>query len=303
MSSNTNVAAVEAGGTKFICALADERGQILEQTTFPTRAPAETFDDMARFFRSAADVHGAPATAGLASFGPIELDPGAASYGRIGRTPKPGWDGADIRGALAAATGASVVLDTDVNAAALGESLCGAAVDVRDFAYVTVGTGIGIGIVLDRAVRTVFPHTEMGHIRVPHASGDDFAGVCPFHGDCLEGLASGPAMRARWQQGAEMLAADHPGWRFASHYIAALCVNLTYSLRVERILLGGGVMSPAFLLPRIRADVARMLGGYALGARTSDLDSFIVAPKLVDPSPALVGAIAMAQGAVSRAGN
>lgn len=302
MSSNATFAAVEAGGTKFICALAREDGGILQQATFPTRTPGETFADMASFFLGATRQHGAPAGAGLASFGPIELDPASPTFGHIEATPKPGWSGADIRGALAEATGAPVALDTDVNAAALGEGLYGAAADVRDFAYVTVGTGIGIGIVLDRTVRTVFPHTEMGHIRVPHAPGDSFGGTCPFHGDCLEGLASGPAMRVRWDRGAETLEADHPGWSFASHYLAALCVNLAYTLRVERILLGGGVMTPAFLLPRVRSDFARMMGGYASGKRAADTDSFIVAPKLTDPSPGLVGAVEMARAAARTRG-
>lgn len=297
MSNNATYAAVEAGGTKFICALSGADGSILEQITFPTRTPAETFGDMKRFFVGAVDKHGAPIGAGLASFGPIELDPAAPSFGQIGATPKAGWTGADILGTLAEIAGAPVLLDTDVNAAALGESRCGAGQDVDDFAYVTVGTGIGVGIMQGGRVRQVFPHTEMGHMRVPHAQGDSFEGGCPFHGDCLEGLACGPAMAARWGLPAESLDEDHRGWKFASHYIAALCVNLTYSLRVQRILLGGGVMSPNFLIDRVRADYTRMMAGYALGSHAADAQSFIARPLLTDPSPALVGAIEMARRA------
>lgn len=297
MSSSATFAAVEAGGTKFICALSTQDGDVLEQTIFPTRAPAETFAEMKRFFAQAIEKHGAPIGAGLASFGPIELDPAASSFGHISETPKAGWSGANILGALAEATGTPIAVDTDVNAAALGEAVRGAATDIRDFAYVTVGTGIGVGIMLDGRVRTVFPHSEIGHIRVPRARGDAFAGDCPFHGDCLEGLASGPAMLGRWGSPAETLGADHPGWTFASHYLATLCVNLAYSLRIERIILGGGVMTPKFLMDRVRSDFAGMMAGYAVGPRAADAQSFIVPPLLTAPSPALVGAIEMARQA------
>lgn len=300
MSSSAPFAAIEAGGTKFICALSAADGNILEQAHFPTRTPAETFGDMKRFFTRATDRHGVPVGAGLAAFGPVELDPAAAAYGRIGGTPKAGWSGADILGAVHEATGAPVAIDTDVNAAALGEGLHGAARNVANFAYVTVGTGIGVGVMLDGAVPRTFPHAEMGHMRIPRAPGDTFAGNCPFHGDCLEGLAAGPAMLARWQHPAEALDADHPGWSVASHYIAALCVNLTYMLRVERIVLGGGVMSPSFLLDRIRADFTRMMAGYATGSAAADPHAFLVAPQLTDPSPALVGAIELARCAAKK---
>lgn len=300
MSSSATFAAIEAGGTKFICALSAADGNILEQAHFPTRTPAETFGDMKRFFTHATDRHGVPVGAGLAAFGPVELDPAAAAYGRIGGTPKAGWSGADILGAVHEATGAPVAIDTDVNAAALGEGLHGAARNVANFAYVTVGTGIGVGVMLDGAVPRTFPHAEMGHMRIPRAPGDTFAGNCPFHGDCLEGLAAGPAMLARWQHPAEALDADHPGWSVASHYIAALCVNLTYMLRVERIVLGGGVMSPSFLLDRIRADFTRMMAGYATGSAAADPHAFLVAPQLTDPSPALVGAIELARCAAKK---
>lgn len=301
MSGNQRFAAVEAGGTKFICALADQHGAILEQATFPTRSPFETFADLKFFFANANKRHGAPTAAGVASFGPVELDPASPSYGHIGGTPKVGWTGADILGAVAEAAGAPVRLDTDVNGAALGEGSYGGARDVEDFAYVTVGTGIGVGIVLGGDVRTVHPHTEMGHIRVARADGDMFQGNCPFHGDCLEGLASGPAMRARWGAAAETLTPDHPAWTFASHYLAALCVNLTYSLRLQRIILGGGVMSAPSLLERVRADFARMMAGYALGERAANPETFIVTPLLENPSPALAGAIELARQAAAAA--
>ncbi|MGF7150250.1 fructokinase [Sphingomonas zeicaulis] len=301
MSNDDLFAAVEAGGTKFICAFVGRQGHVLEQITLPTLTPGETFAAVASFFEAAALRHGRPAAAGLASFGPIELDPSASSFGRILKTPKAGWDGADIRGALAAATRAPVAIDTDVNAAALGENLQGAARDVRNFAYVTVGTGIGVGIMLNGQVRSPFPHTEIGHIRVPRAPGDLFVGACPFHGDCLEGLASGPSMHLRWKQGAETLETDHPGWAYTSHYIASLCVNLTYALRLERIVLGGGVMSAPSLLARIREDFMRLMGGYAIGRHAADPETFLVAPVLVDPSPGLVGAIEMARIAAAKA--
>lgn len=288
-------AAVEAGGTKFLCALVNDRDAVLAQTQIATSDPDTTFNEMRAFFQSAIAQHGQPVSTGLATFGPVDLDPQSQHYGCIQGTPKLGWDGANIRGALMEATGTPVAIETDVNAAALAEGHNGAAQDLSNYAYVTVGTGIGVGIVAGNAVLPALPHTEVGHIRVPHARGDDFAGICRYHGDCLEGLASGPAMKARWGEDAAGLAADHPAWTVASHYLAALCVNLTYMVRCERIILGGGVMNAPHLIARIRTNFSAMMAGYACGPFASDPESYIAPPKLLDPSPGLQGAVLLAR--------
>lgn len=300
MISSGPLAAVEAGGTKFICALSDTDGRILSQTTFPTRGPSETFAEMTSFFARAIEKYGVPAAGGLASFGPVQLDPALSDYGLIEATPKPGWTGANILGAVKDAIGAPVAIDTDVNAAALGEGLHGAATDVDDFAYVTIGTGIGVGVVTRREVRSIFPHAEMGHMRVPRFRNDTFRGTCPYHLDCLEGLACGPAIAARWGRPAPQLPFDHPAWQFASHYAAALCVNLTYCLRLQRIILGGGVMTPDFMLDRVRTDFAAMMADYALGPFATNPATYLVAPALTDPSPSIVGALDMARRVARR---
>ncbi|NMN05039.1 MULTISPECIES: ROK family protein [unclassified Novosphingobium] len=301
MPTPRNLAAIEAGGTKFVCALSTPEGDVLAQAAFPTRTPAETFADLADFFRAAQARHGDAVRTGLAAFGPIDLDPASPSFGCLVTTPKAGWSGTNIVRAVASAVGAPVVAETDVNAAALGEGLQGQATGLANFAYVTIGTGIGVGVVLDGQLRQTFPHPEIGHLQVSRAPGDGFAGTCPFHGDCLEGLASGPAMKARWGRAAEELAPDHPGWDMAAHYIAALCVNLAYTLRLDRIVLGGGVMSPPFLVDRVRVGFAGLMAGYALGPRAVATETFIMPTALLETSPALIGAMAMARRAAGDA--
>lgn len=296
MNTSPPLAAVEAGGTKFICAMSNREGRILRQANFSTSDPEHTFAKLAEFFENGKRDFGRPTGAGIATFGPVQLDPSKPKYGCIESTPKPGWSGADIRSAVARATGAPVMMETDVNGAALGEGVSGgAAHDVQDFAYVTIGTGIGVGIVAGGKVRTTYPHTEMGHVRVPRAPGDSFPGVCPYHSDCLEGLASGTSMAARWGQPARNLTKNHEAWTMASHYAAALCVNLSYAFRPQRIVLGGGVMTPPFMIERIREAFRSMMADYAPGPFASDPKSYLVTPRHVDPSPAIVGALSMAR--------
>ncbi|MBV8972244.1 MAG: ROK family protein [Sphingomonadaceae bacterium] len=280
------LAAVEAGGTKFLCALVRDTVTIARMRIV-TADPDATFAAVAAFF---ADRLGPIAAAGVASFGPIDLDPASPGYGRLTTTPKPGWSGVDLLGRVRAIVGAPVAVDTDVNAAAVAEARAGG-IDGR-LAYVTVGTGIGVGVA-ERGRPLPGAHAEGGHIRVPRAPDDAFAGTCPWHGDCLEGLAAGPALAMRWGVPAEALAADHPAWAVEAHYLAALCLSLTYLIRPERIVLGGGVAAMPGLHDRVRARFAALAAGYALDRHSARPAAYIVPPRLADAG--LHGALLLAE--------
>lgn len=292
------VGGVEAGGTKFLLGL--RRGtEMIAQARVATAQSDDTMAQVARFFAEARERHGDLDAVGLATFGPVELDRSSPLFGHLVDTPKPGWDRYDIRSALAAASGAPVALESDVNAAAFAEGRVGSCKGMQRYCYVTVGTGIGAGFVEDGRPARAFPHSEAGHIRVGRAPGDDYEGHCPFHRDCVEGLASGPAMAARWGMTGSGLPDDHAAWNVETYYLAALCANLTYIFRPQRIVLSGGVFNGAFLLDRVREEFARMLNGYAPGPYASNMSSYLVAPVLVDPSPGLVGAFLLAEDLVA----
>ncbi|MGL3822265.1 ROK family protein [Sphingopyxis sp. R3-92] len=293
--SNKIFAAIEAGGTKVLCALAAADGSILSQTRIPTRGPAETLDAIKAFYEEQTEVFGHPISAGIASFGPIDLDRTSPGYGRLTTTPKAGWSDFDLLGAIQTSLGVPTAIDTDVNCAALAEGAAGAAAGLSRYCYMTVGTGIGVGIVEGGKTSQGTGHPEVGHIRLSRARGDDFAGICPYHGDCAEGLASGPAMKARWEKSAEDLEIGHPAWEIEAHYIAAICANLTYSQRPERIIIGGGVLERSTLYNRIRVHFEELTRGYALDQFSRDAETYIARPQLVDPSPGLVGALQLAQ--------
>jgi len=226
------------------------------------------------------------AAVGVASFGPLDLDPRSPRRGTIAATPKPGWSGADVAGAFRA-LGVPVAVDTDVNGAALAEHRWGAGRGLDVFVYVTVGTGIGGGAVIGGRTLRGAAHPEMGHLRVPRdREADRFPGVCPFHGDCLEGLASGPAMERRWGAPPEALPADHPGWSLEARYLALGLAAVVAVLAPERIAIGGGVTGQPALLPMVREELRRVLGGYlampdivppALGARAGVLGGVALA--------------------------
>lgn len=289
---------VEAGGSKFVCVAGHAPDELRCEERIPTTSPAETLGRVVDFFRACETEHGPFASFGIASFGPVELDPDSPGWGRLTRTPKPGWVDIDLVGPLRDAFGAPVAIDTDVNGAGLAEALWGAGKDARSLVYVTVGTGIGGGAILDGEPLRGLSHAEMGHIRVPrHTNDAAFGGVCRFHGDCLEGLASGPAARARWGAPAESFPADHPAWDVLGFYLAHLCVSATMLLSPHLIILGGGVMKNAPLLPAVRAWTRTLLGGYPhLPALEGPLDHYIVPPLLGDHAGAL-GALALAERA------
>jgi len=287
--------AVEAGGTKFVCAIGDETGRILAQTRFPTADPAATLEKMCAFLREASRSFGALTAIGAASFGPVVLDRAAVHYGSIGRTPKPGWRNTDIVGILAREFPCPIGFDTDVNAAAVAEQRWGAARDVGDLVYLTVGTGIGGGVVVRGAPLHGLMHPEIGHI-LPrrHALDAGFDGICPFHRDCLEGLASGPAIVAR--SGAELqhLDAGHRQWELEADYLGQLCAQLVLTLSPQRIVMGGGVMTQLRLLPLIHRRMLHWLGGYIERREIlEEIDRFVVAPAL-GAQAGVLGALSLA---------
>jgi fructokinase len=287
--------AIEAGGTKFVCAVGDESGHILTETRFPTTDPATTVAALIVCLRRQDAEFGPLAAIGLGSFGPIELQPHSPQRGCILDTPKPGWTGADVAGALEREFGVPVAFDTDVNAAALAEHCWGSCQDVDDLVYITVGTGIGGGaLVAGRRVHGLM-HPEMGHLLARrHALDSSFPGVCPFHADCYEGLASGPAIVARCGAQLDALAADHPQWEIEADYIGQLCTQLVFALSPRRIVLGGGVMNHARLFPAIRLRMQHWLGGYVRREELlSGLDQYLVPPRL-GAQAGIRGALALA---------
>ncbi|MES2861412.1 MAG: ROK family protein [Pseudomonadota bacterium] len=299
MSADTPlVAGVELGGTKCILVLGTGPGDIRAEARIATTTPVETLDAIDEVLRRWQAKHGFQAV-GVASFGPIELDPASPDHGRIVNTPKPGWSGANVLG-RARRWGVPIGFDTDVNAAAFAEGRWGGALGLSSFAYVTVGTGIGVGAVVEgRSIRGL-GHMEAGHLRVGRLAGGDFAGVCPFHGDCVEGLASGPAIAARAGFPAETLTRSDPAWDEPVFALAGLFHNLVLSVAPERILLGGGIgMGQPHLLPRIRAALLDSLAGYAQAPRiAAGIDAFLVNPALGHRAGPM-GAMALAYLALS----
>lgn len=292
---------IEAGGTKFVCVVGTGIDDVRAETRILTTMPAETLRAVVRFFEDATRAHGPLAALGVGSFGPIDLREASPTYGCITTTPKPGWSGADLVGTLRRAFAVPVGIDTDVNAAALGEWRHGAARGLDTFVYLTVGTGIGGGGLVGGRLLHGLVHPEMGHVRVPHDhAADPFPGVCPFHGDCLEGLASGPAMAARWGAPAESLDETHPAWTLEARYLALALHNIVCTLSPQRIVLGGGVMAQPALLPRVRAELTALLNGYVQSpAVVERMDDFVVPPALGDRA-GVAGALVLA---AQRAGN
>lgn len=287
---------IEAGGTKFVCAVGAGPDDVRQEIRYPTTTPAESIGRAIDFFRAVRAQGAMLRAVGIAAFGPLDPNPASATFGYITTTPKPGWARTDFVGPLRAALGIPVGFDTDVNGAALGEGKWGAAQGLETFVYLTIGTGIGGGALVEGRLLHGLMHTELGHIRIPHDRGDDpFPGVCPYHGDCFEGLACGPAIESRWGQRAETLPPDHPAWALEARYIALALVNTILSLCPQRIILGGGVMAQAHLFPMIRQEVVAFLNSYVqVPAILHDIDSYIVPPGLGNRAGVL-GAIALAQ--------
>jgi fructokinase len=284
---------IEAGGTKFVCVIGAGPQDILAEERFPTTTPDETIARSVDFFTR----HGHDLAAiGIGSFGPVDLNPQSSTYGYITTTPKPGWAQVDLRGGIQRALKVPVAFDTDVNVAAFGEHYWVSENRALDpLLYMTVGTGIGVGVMVNGQPLHGLLHPEAGHMLLPRdPQRDPFTGACPYHGDCFEGLACGPAMAKRWGQPAETLPADHSAWQLEAHYVALAVVNLTLVLSPQRIVIGGGVMQRTGLLDLVRHDVRELLNGYVQSDRiTRDIDQFIVPPALGNQS-GMLGAIALA---------
>lgn len=300
---------IEAGGTKFVCAVGaksntNEPPQLLAETRFPTTPnPAETMQSALDFFRAQEARFGRLSALGVAAFGPLDPHPNSPTFGYITSTPKPGWANYNLVGALRQEYDLPVGFDTDVDGAALGEWRWGAGRNpdgerLDSLVYLTIGTGIGGGALTNGQIVHGLLHTEMGHMRLPHDwQADPFPGICPYHGDCWEGLACGPAMEKRWGARAETLPRDHPGWALQANYIAQALTNLVLVLSPQRIILGGGVMSQEQLFPLVRARLLELLNGYIKSPEILEgMEAYVVPPGLGSRA-GVMGALALAEQA------
>jgi fructokinase len=286
-----NLGGIEAGGTKWVCAVGTEPDDVRDSVIFATGEPDETIRQALEFLTR----NGPLDAVGIGSFGPVDLRPASPTWGRITTTPKGGWRDTDLGSTIAAALGVPVGFDTDVNAAALGEHRWGAAEGLHTFVYLTVGTGIGGGGMLDGRLLHGLLHPEIGHMRIPHdRERDPFDGVCPYHGDCFEGLASGEAAKQRWPT-VSADAWDEQMLELEAEYVALGLTNVIATLSPQRLILGGGVMKQPTLLPRIRAHVQKLAGGYFDAPEFGEqIDGYIVPPALGDMAGVL-GALELAR--------
>lgn len=295
--------AIEAGGTKFVCAAGYDASSPLEgfRESIATSTPGETLAAVAGFFERVRQEVGPLAGIGIAAFGPLDIDRRSATWGCLLETPKAGWSRASLVAPLEG-LGCPIAVDTDVNAAAVAEARVGAGVDVDSLAYVTVGTGIGGGVVIDGHTLKGMLHPEMGHIRVRRDERDvSFGGTCPFHGDCLEGLASGPAVQARWHAAVASWRDDHVGFEIIGGYLGQLAATIGLMISCRRIVFGGGVMGDGRMLPHIRRAARESLNGYLpIEARAGGFDRFITAPAL-GPGAGIAGAMILAREAALKA--
>jgi fructokinase len=291
-------AGIEAGGTKWVCAVGSSPDDIFALERFPTTTPQETIAQAIEFLRQFTELQ----AIGVGSFGPIDLHLDSPTYGFITTTPKPNWQNTDVVGPLRAAFGLPVGFDTDVNAAALGEARWGAAQGLDTFVYLTIGTGIGGGAMINRRMLHGALHPEMGHILMRRdPARDPFEGGCPFHRDCWEGMAAGSSLEKRWGVRAETLPPEHPAWALEAHYIAQGLANITYTLSPQRFILGGGVMHQPQMLPLVRAELQQMINNYLqIPQLLADIENYVVLPGLGDRAGVL-GSIALAEQAFAEA--
>ena len=285
---------IEAGGTKFVCLVASGPNHIVEEARFSTTTPKETLGKAIQFFQPFVS-SGKISSIGVACFGPLDLNPKSSTFGFIASTPKPNWSNTDVRGSLQRALEVPIIIDTDVNGAGLGESVWGASKGFDPSLYLTIGTGIGGGYIKDGKPLLGLLNPEMGHLRIPHSrERDPFNGCCPFHGDCFEGLASGPAIEKRLSRTGATVPENDPFWDLEAEYIASALVNYILVLSPKRIILGGGVMQREFLFPKIRRRTREFLNGYVDSKSIlENISNYIVPPGLGNQSGSL-GAIALA---------
>jgi fructokinase len=287
------IGAIEAGGTKFVCGIGNEEGIIQEKVSFPTEQPDKTMENVISYFKDKK-----VACMGIGTFGPINIDPSSSFYGYITTTPKIGWANFPFLETLKKVFDVPYGWDTDVNAAAFGEAKWGAAKGLDSCVYYTIGTGIGVGVYTEGKLVHGLVHPEGGHILTRRHPDDDneghrFEGLCPYHGDCLEGMASGPAIEKRWKVNGSNIPSDHPAWAMEAFYIGQAVTGSILMLSPKKIILGGGVMHQKQLYPMIRAEVQKNLKGYVNAeAILTHIDEYIVPPGLGD-NAGLCGALAL----------
>ena len=279
-------AGIELGGTKTVVAIGTPDGEVIEEHRYPTTTPEETMATAAEWLRQ----RGEPTSIGIAAFGPVAINPAHPKYGYMLDTPKPGWSGGPILAPLAAAfPNAKLTLETDVNAAALAEARIGAAAGIQNVIYITIGTGIGAGILSGGHLIHGAMHPECGHFKPVRAPGDaDFPGVCPFHGDCLEGLASGPAIEKRWGKPADELPPDHPAWDIQAWYLAHAALTMCAVVSPERVIIGGGVSQADGLHRKITNQLREIAAGYFFQI---DADPDFIAPPKLGQQAGIRGAL------------
>jgi fructokinase len=292
---NPIVAGIEAGGTKCICAIGSRPDDIRAEIRVPTTDPHTTLGELVRFISDYEQANEKISALGIACFGPLDLFPASPAYGSITSTPKPGWPNTPVLRIFREALHFPVAIDTDVNVAAFGEYCWGAARGLENFIYLTIGTGIGGGGIVNGKLMHGLTHPEMGHVRVPHDfQADPYPGYCQYHGDCLEGLACGPALENRWGRKAETLANDHPAWKLEAKYLGYAIASLICTLSPEKIILGGGVMQQSHLFPLVRSEVVTLLNGYVVSPMLeSHIDDYICPPALGSRA-GVCGAMALA---------
>jgi len=282
------IGAIEAGGTKFVCGIGNEHGEIEKRISFPTGKPEETLAQAIDFFKDE-NIE----AIGIGTFGPINIDKESEQYGYVTTTPKPGWSNYNFLGALKQEFDIPFGWDTDVNAAALGEATWGAAKGLDSCVYYTIGTGVGVGVYAEGSLVHGLIHPEGGHVLTRRHPEDSFEGFCPYHGDCLEGMAAGPALEKRWKVKGSELASDHPAWAIEAFYIGQAVASTILLLSPKKVILGGGVMQQKQLLPLIHAEVQKNLNGYVSSAAViSQIDRYIATPGLGD-NAGLCGSVAL----------
>lgn len=287
--------ALEAGGTKMVCAIGNEQGQILEQVSFPTLTPDQTMPEIVGYFQDKKIE-----ALGIGCFGPVDLNRKSETYGSITSTPKIPWQKYNIVGALKAELGVPIGFDTDVNGSLLGEATWGCAKGLTDAIYLTIGTGVGVGVMSNGKLVHGMMHPEAGHILLPVHPRDSFAGNCPYHKNCLEGMAAGPAIEARWGKKAVELKDNEQVWELESYYLAAGLVNFILTLSPQKIIFGGGVMHQEQLFPLIRQKTKELLAGYVNTREIAEMDQYIV-PASLNDDQGIMGCIKLAMNSEEEA--